>query len=167
MPARGVALYEANKLITWRVRIVSLLRVICGCFCLYDILHKWQVGLSRDYFLTLTQATHSQTPIAAAWFMLWLHVAQINLAGFSLVLGLLEVCVGLALITGTWTRLACGVGLALTLSGSMGVGLLHPSSGMVTFDVGVLIIFLLAFSGLLLGNAGQHFSYDRWLYLHR
>lgn len=164
---QATSIDESIKLITWRVRIISLLRVICGCFCLYDIWNKWQVGFSHYYLLTLTQAAHSQTPIATSWFNVWLHIAQLNLPGFALVVGLLEVCVGLCLITGTWTRLACAVGLGLTLAGSIGVGLLHTTTGAVSFDIGVLIIFLLAFIGLLLSNAGQHFSYDRWLYLHR
>jgi uncharacterized membrane protein YphA (DoxX/SURF4 family) len=157
---------DAIKFVTWRVRIISLLRIICGCFCLYDIWNKWQVGLSHYYLLTLAQAAQSQTPIATSWFNWWLHIVQSEPQGFSLVVGLLEVGVGLCLITGAWTRLACGVGLVLTLSGSIGAGLLHTSSGTISFDIGVLIIFLLAFSGLLLSNAGQHFSYDRWMYLH-
>jgi uncharacterized membrane protein YphA (DoxX/SURF4 family) len=164
---RVATLHETIKLITWRVRIISLLRVICGCFCLYDIWNKWQVGFGHYYLLTLTQAAHSQIPIATLWFDGWLHIAQLNLQGFSLVVGLLEIGVGLCLITGTWTRLACGVGLMLTLVGGIGAGLLHTSSGAISFDIGVLLIFLLAFIGLLLSNAGQHFSYDRWLYLHR
>src|SRR5258707_15309229 len=31
---------DAVKFVTCRVRIISLLRVICGCFCLYDIWNK-------------------------------------------------------------------------------------------------------------------------------
>ena len=141
---------ETRKIVMWRIRIVSILRVICGCFCLYDIWYKWQAGLSRNYLSTLTQAIHSQIPIATTWFNWWLHIAQINPQGLVLAIGLLEVGVGLCLISGTLTRLACGVGITLTLVGGIGGGLLHTSSGPISFDIGILIIFLLAFSGLVL-----------------
>jgi uncharacterized membrane protein YphA (DoxX/SURF4 family) len=157
---------DTHKIVTWRVRIVSILRVICGCFCLYDIWYKWQAGFSRYYLSILTQAAHGQTQIATTWFNWWLHIAQFNLPGFSLAIGLLEVGVGLCLISGTLTRLACGVGMALALSGGIGAGLLHTSTEPISFDLGILIIFLLAFFGLWLSNAGEHFSYDRWHRLH-
>lgn len=139
---------ETQKIIMWRIRIVSILRIICGCFCLYDIWYKWQAGLSRYYLSTLTQAVHSQMPIATTWFSWWLHIAQINPQGVALIIGLLEVGVGLCLISGALTKLACGIGMALTLTGGIGSGLLHTSSGPISFDIGILIIFLLAFSGL-------------------
>ncbi|GCF06976.1 hypothetical protein KDI_05400 [Dictyobacter arantiisoli] len=151
---------EAQHMITWRLRIVSLLRILCGTVCLYDAWNKWQYGFSAAYLLRLA---HGSLPLAATWFNWWLHLAQLNMQGFGFMILLLECTLGLCLIGGALTRLACGVGMLLTLTGSIGAGLLSGPGGQNTFDIGLLVVLSLAFLGLLLSDAGRHYGLDRWL----
>ncbi|GHO82024.1 hypothetical protein KSZ_00300 [Dictyobacter formicarum] len=99
----------------------------------------------------------------ATWFAWWLHVAQLHTQAFVATTLLLEICLGICLICGALTTLSCLMGMFLTALGCMGAGLLAGFFGQVSLDVGVLVVFLLAFLGLILSRAGQYAGLDRWL----
>ncbi|GCE31151.1 hypothetical protein KDA_66350 [Dictyobacter alpinus] len=151
------------ELALWRWRTVVLLRVLMGCFCVGDAWLKWHANIENTYLLLLSHAASSQTPVISNWFAWWLHLAQINVHAFVVMMLLLEIGLGMALIFGAFTKLACTIGIALTLLGFMGAGLLDGFFGQGSFDVGVMIVFLLVFPGLLLSSAGQYLGLDRWL----
>ncbi|GER90829.1 hypothetical protein KDW_49910 [Dictyobacter vulcani] len=162
--ARTVSRPVANvELVAWRWRIIVLLRVLMGCFCVGDAWLKWHTNFESAYLSLLTHAASSQTPVTSIWFDSWLHIAQLNAHAFVAIVMLLEICLGVGLICGAMTRLTCGGGIFLTLLGGMGTGLLNGFFGQGSFDVGVMVVFLLVFVGLLLSNAGQYLSLDRWL----
>ncbi|WP_126556966.1 DoxX family protein [Dictyobacter kobayashii] len=147
----------------WRLRIVALLRVLCGGFCLGDVWFKWHASFADTYLLILSRAVGAHTPIAANWFAWWLHVAQLHTQAFVVGTLLLELCLGICLICGLLTNLSCLVGMFLTLLGCMGTGMFAGFFGQGSLDVGVLVVFLLAFLGLILSRAGQYVGLDHWL----
>jgi len=154
---------NAQKLGLWRWRIVALLRVLCGAFCLGDAWMKWHGTFTKGYLLLLSHVAGGHTPIVATWFSWWLQLAQLHTQVFIAAMLLVEICLGICLICGAFTTLSCLMGMFLTALGCMGTGLFTGLFGQGSLDIGVLVVFLLAFLGLMLSHAGQYAGLDRWL----
>jgi len=143
-----------------RQQIINVSRIICGLLCLYDASQKWQPNVAMNYQAALQHAASTSFSPAAIWFSGCFSLAHLNIYLFFGSLAVLEIVLGICLIGGLLTNLSCSLGIALTLTGGIGSGYLP---GTRTLDYGVLIIALLIFAGLNMGNAGQPFGIDRWL----
>lgn len=164
VPTRAAAVTDnVQQMGIWRWRIVALLRVLCGGFCLGDAWLKWHGSFADAYLLILSHAAEGRTPVVTTWFAWWLQVAQLHTQAFVAITLLLEICLGICLICGTLTTPSCLMGMFLTALGCMGTGIFAGFFGQGSLDVGVLVVFLLAFLGLMLSRAGQYAGLDRWL----
>lgn len=147
------------RMITWRRRIVALLRILCGCLCALDAGYRWLTLQDTSYLLRIVHE-----PLAG--FMPWLTVAQLHVHPFTICIAAAETVIACALICGALTNLACALAIFLTLLGCIGnaaTGALTMFFGPGYFDPGIMLVFILAFLGLSLSNAGQLYGADHLL----
>lgn len=162
-PQTAASVSNTQRLGLWRLRIVALLRVLCGIFCLGDAWMKWHGSFTNGYLSMLSQVAGGHTPVIATWFSWWLQLAQLHTQAFITATLLMEICLGICLICGALTTFSCLMGMFLTALGGIGAGLFSGFFGQGSLDIGVLVVFLLAFLGLMLSQAGRYAGLDRWL----
>lgn len=145
---------------------ITCLRIVFGA------IWAWNTLLLARHFITntspiyvqqvVTSSQHS-APYISWWSDFWQHVATSHPTGFILICILGMGLVACGLLFGLLTNLACGIGslFALFFCSTRLVSLLPV--GVQAGDIGVLLVFLLAFLGFIISGAGQMFGADHML----
>ena len=144
------------RLIAWRRRMVALLRILAGCLCAFDACYRW-LALQSSGALSLIVYERTARLIA-------LSSAQLHL--FVVCIAAAETVIACCLICGAFTNLVCMLAIFLTLFGCIGnagTGALTMFFGPGYFDLGIMLVAILTFLGLGLGNAGLLYGADRLL----
>jgi uncharacterized membrane protein YphA (DoxX/SURF4 family) len=160
---KGAAREDCSHLTSWRLRGIAVLRIAFGSVWAIDAWFKWRPGFSDNFTGYLTKALDGQPPAVTAWLNFWIHIVGLNPHLFAFIVATGETGIALGLLFGALSNLTCLAGILLSLSIWSIVqgfgGLYGPGSS----DVGVLVIIVLVFTGLFLGNAGTVFGLDRYL----
>ena len=159
----GAPREASSQLVTWRLGGIAAVRIAFGCVWAIDAWFKWQPGFADNFTRYLTRAPDGQPPAVVTWINFWIHVASVNPHFFAFFVAGGETTIALGLLFGALSDLTCLVGILLSLCiWSTAQGFSGPYAPGST-DIGVLIIYVLVFTGLFLGNAGLTFGVDRYL----
>ncbi|GHO46464.1 hypothetical protein [Ktedonospora formicarum] len=151
--------YYLSPLKLWRVRGINAIRSIFGLLWLINAWFAWQPGFLTGITGHAVEMLPEQPFLMANWTRLWLDLLNLNPSLFSWLIALLETSIGLGLLLGAFTNLACVVGLFLSLFlWSTAEGLVLPYD---TVSLGASLTYALVFCGLILGNAGYPLGLDR------
>ena len=145
---RKIYLPSLMRIVAWRRRIVALLRVFCGFLCAADAGYRWLALQSP--LLT----GHGSPSLAVGWFASGLHLTHT----FALWVATTETLIACCLLCGALTNLACILGIFLALLGCTTTGVLAAFLEPGSFDLGILLLAVLAFLGLGLANAGRTYG---------
>jgi uncharacterized membrane protein YphA (DoxX/SURF4 family) len=148
-------------MIAWRRRIVALLRILSGCLCAFDACYRW---LSLQDTSLLLHPVHMQMTWFTAWP--WLSLVPVHLQLLTICVAAAETVIACSLICGAFTNLVCILAIFLTLPGCIGntsTGALTMFFGPGYFDLGIMLVAILTFLGLSLGNAGLTYGADHSL----
>ncbi len=151
------------QLVARRNKSIAAVRIAFGVLWACDAWLKWQPAFINDFARFSTQSINGQPPVMSAWFTFWSHVVNLNAHGFAHGVAIGETCIALCLIFGVFTNLACGAGILLTLLGWATLDGLGGLFGRGSIDIGLIIVYVLVFLGLILSNAGQTLGVDRSL----
>ncbi len=152
-----------SSLALWRRRGTAALRILFGGIWAFNAWFAWQLAFAANVPGYLTRNVTDQPPIIAAWMTFWTHIVNLHPHLFAFLVATGATLIALGLIFGFLNNLTCGTGMILSLFiWSTAEGLGKPY-GPITADVGVMILSLLLFAGLLLSGAGQIYGADRSL----
>ena len=138
---------------------IELLRIGIGVIWVMNLV--FVVDPRNNFFGTFSQTALSYAPTTAGGPGLANFVSG-NPAVFSLTIALVTGYLAIALLLGLTTRLACYVGIGLSavlLITQVGSTFLLPGGT----DVGPHPLYLLVYTILILGGAGQTLSVDSWI----
>ena len=159
----GAPREASSQLASWRLGGIAALRIAFGCVWAIDAWFRWQPGFADNFTGYLTKALDGQPPVVVTWINFWIHVVSVNPHLFAILVAGGETAIALGLLFGALSNLTCLVGILLSLSiWSTAHGFGGPY-GPGSTDIGVSIIYVLVFTGLLLGNAGLTLGVDRYL----
>ncbi|GAC1360715.1 MAG: hypothetical protein NVSMB44_12900 [Ktedonobacteraceae bacterium] len=162
----GVPARTARRMAAWRRRIVALLRVLWGCLCACDACYRLFVvqGQGTNQLVGSARIDSIHSPFAPGWPAPWLYFAHFE-HPYLLTTGVavVELLIAGCLLCGALTNVACLLGGMLTVLGCTATGALAAFTGPELFDPGIILVSLLTFVGLGLGNAGGAYGLDRSL----
>jgi thiosulfate dehydrogenase (quinone) large subunit len=147
---------NCSPLRPWRQRIAVGVRVVFGCIWAINAWLVWQSAIQDTLTSYLPGAAVQRS---MAWIGFWLHVVSLNPRLFAFILAAGKASIAIGLLFGILSNLTCLAGILLLLClYATGGGSLPGAS-----DNGVLIVYMLVFIGLFLGNAGGIFGMDRYV----
>ncbi len=149
---------DCSPLTSWRQRITVGVRVVFGCLWAINAWLTWHSAVQDTFAGYFTKAEVQQHP-GLAWISFWLHAVSLNPRLFAFILAAGEAGIAVGLLFGVLSNLTCLVGIMLSLCLCATAGGSVPGGN----DDGVLIVYMLVFAGLFLGNAGSIFGMDRYI----
>ncbi|MBA2678916.1 MAG: hypothetical protein H0U76_11055 [Ktedonobacteraceae bacterium] len=130
------------RIVIWRWRLIACLRILCGCLCAADACYRWLA------------IEHGRLPLVLGWLSFGHpHLFAVLGAG-------VETLIACCLLCGVLTKLACGLGILLTLLGYTTTGALGTALRPGSFDLGILFVVVLIFLGLALGDASEVYGME-------
>ncbi len=151
------------QLVARRNTLIAAVRIAFGVLWACDAWFKWQPAFITNFAQFSTQSINGQPPVISAWLTFWSHVVSLNAHSFAHGVAIGETCIALCLIFGAFTNLACSAGILLTLLSWATLDGLGGLFGRGSIDIGLIIVYVLVFLGLILSNAGQTLGVDRSL----
>lgn len=147
----------------WRLRVTVALRITFGLVWAIDAWFKAQPAFVQNFIGYLVQARASRSAALVSWLTFWLHIVKLNppLFAYTVVAG--ESCIALCLLLGACFNLTCFAGVAVSILICWTAQGFGSPYGPGSADIGVLMIYVLIFVGLFLGNAGSICGVDEWL----
>jgi len=141
----------------WFVRHVAglktAIRIVFGIVWGIDGAFKFQPGVAQSLSGMISDAAQGQPAWLAAWFNFWSQTVSANPAFFATTIGLFELALAFALVTGFLRKIAYTGGILLSLViWSVPEGFGGPY-GPSSTDIGTGIIYAFVFVLLLVVNA--------------
>lgn len=154
---------KRSPLALWRRRGIAALRILFGGIWALNAWFAWQFSSVNTFAGCLAHPTSHQAPLIAGWTLFCMRVVNPQPHFFVYLIAMGETLIALCLIFGVLNNLACGAGMLFSLLLWFTAEGLGKPYGLIGTDVGVMIVSVLLFMGLLLGGAGQTFGADRYL----
>ncbi|HEY0247937.1 MAG TPA: hypothetical protein VGC45_06715 [Gryllotalpicola sp.] len=147
-------------------RGAAIVRILFGALWGIDAAFKWMPGFVHGQTLSdeLGKAAEVNVPIEHQWLQLWNSVGLANPPAFAVAIAIIETLVALALITGSFTRIALIVSTLLAIgiwTGAEGMHLPWFKPGQT--DLGPSVGYIFASLALLFTAAAQRWSVDELL----
>jgi len=162
-----------HPLVAWRLKGITLLRIVFGLVWLVDAWFKWQPDFIHNFENYLNGSLDDQPGWVSAWIKFWVDVINVNPHIFAYFVAVGETAVAIGLILGVFSNLTNIFGLLLsviiwttaeTFGGPYKAG---------STDIGAAVIYALVFVALFLTSAGLCYGLDsrltprlgRWSFL--
>jgi hypothetical protein len=140
---------------------ITCLRIAFGAIWVWNTLFlalHLTTNTTPTYVRQIITSSQQAGQYISLWSDFWQHVATQYPVGFILICTVGTGLVACGLLFGLLTNLTCGLGsvLALLFWSTQLVSLIP--TGVQASDTGMLLVFLLAFLGFIISNAGQMFG---------
>ncbi len=138
----------------------SVVRVLFGFAWLLDGVYKFQPGMSGIFITALNQSISMNPAILTPWATFWYNQAVAAPSFYVIMIGVLELALGIALIFGFMRKIAYGGGILLSLfiwcigEGYGGIFMAGAT------DIGAAIMYVYVFLLLILVDAT--YGPSRW-----
>jgi len=154
---------DTSSFVVWRLRSLAALRIIFGSIWALDAWFKWQPSFANYLAGYLTQTASSQLSAHTTWMTFGFQTLNLNPHFFANLIAITETGTALGLILGTFKNLTCSIGIFLSLLLWSVAGGFGRPYGQGATDIGIVIISVLVFTGLLLSDSSFSFGLDRYL----